>query len=188
MLYIFVFLHQTATIWGFGDTHIRCISLFSYIKPQLPASAPLIPTCCISLFSYIKPQLLAISLLLSLSCISLFSYIKPQLTTLMNDLDASCISLFSYIKPQLVSVQVRILIVVYLCFPTSNRNPSLYHLARRYVVYLCFPTSNRNYQEQLHRFHQLYIFVFLHQTATITPLLLSQSGCISLFSYIKPQH
>ena len=37
-LYILIFLHQTATEIGVGRHHLRCISLYSYIKPQLKHS------------------------------------------------------------------------------------------------------------------------------------------------------
>jgi len=77
---------------------------------------------CISLFSYIKPQLVLMSECSELSCISLFSYIKPQLIPVAEYYQGSCISLFSYIKPQLKETLSAPLPVVYLCFPTSNRN------------------------------------------------------------------
>ena len=143
LLYIFVFLHQTATLFFSLGSLNSCISLFSYIKPQ--------------------PQ--SILNIMYISCISLFSYIKPQLCDVFPAFDACCISLFSYIKPQLgysLSMEDK---VVYLCFPTSNRN--------LFVVLLCFL--------------RLYIFVFLHQTATNYLTFFKLHGCISLFSYIKPQ-
>ena len=34
-LYIVLFLHQTTTRWGKNAAAIRCISYYSYIKPQL---------------------------------------------------------------------------------------------------------------------------------------------------------
>ena len=37
-LYISLFLHQTTTIGWALLVVARCISLYSYIKPQLPAS------------------------------------------------------------------------------------------------------------------------------------------------------
>ena len=100
LLYIFVFLHQTATRPRSPVHPFRCISLFSYIKPQLVDMANHCITCCISLFSYIKPQQTAEDMFSGSCCISLFSYIKPQHLSATNDLSAGCISLFSYIKPQ----------------------------------------------------------------------------------------
>ena len=34
-LYIFIFLHQTTTCWSEALSRVSCISLYSYIKPQL---------------------------------------------------------------------------------------------------------------------------------------------------------
>ena len=34
-LYIFIFLHQTTTQSAYYQANMRCISLYSYIKPQL---------------------------------------------------------------------------------------------------------------------------------------------------------
>ena len=56
-LYILIFLHQTATSMVLSFTELCCISLYSYIKPQLCFSPSPRPTRCISLYSYIKPQL-----------------------------------------------------------------------------------------------------------------------------------
>ena len=56
-LYIFIFLHQTTTDMGLGKTVSSCISLYSYIKPQLIGFIYPFNASCISLYSYIKPQL-----------------------------------------------------------------------------------------------------------------------------------
>ena len=77
----------------------------------------------------------------------------------------SCISYLSYIKPQLLNILILILIVVYLIFPTSNRNTG---------------TAKVSISE-------LYILSFLHQTATDKDTTISQTCCISYLSYIKPQ-
>ena len=145
LLYIFVFLHQTATLCGHSIQRARCISLFSYIKPQ---------------------HILA-KVETSKGCISLFSYIKPQHLHECENKSGSCISLFSYIKPQQLLLTVDVLLVVYLCFPTSNRNSGCVQHNTLQVVYLCFPTSNRNAVVATPSHRKLYIFVFLHQTATL---------------------
>ena len=164
-MYIFVFLHQTATSAVVCIKFLSCISLFSYIKPQLAKALEASVPCCISLFSYIKPQPVCYVSLSCQCCISLFSYIKPQLDRISNATINSCISLFSYIKPQLQLVFRQVKLVVYLCFPTSNRNT----LSLQSMIFL------------------LYIFVFLHQTATVFAHFKYELSCISLFSYIKPQ-
>ena len=76
-----------------------------------------------------------------------------------------CISSYSYIKPQLALLLELLHGVVYLLIPTSNRNRAL----------LCL------------RADLLYIFLFLHQTATKREGVLLVRGCISSYSYIKPQ-
>ena len=126
-LYIFLFLHQTATHAYCFRYAGSCISSYSYIKPQLcQRCLPqllvvylLIPTsnrnCSFALYS---SKVLYIFLFLhqtatvvryqplSVSCISSYSYIKPH----------------SYIKPQLQGFHIQKEFVVYLLIPTSNRN------------------------------------------------------------------
>ena len=78
-LYIFIFLHQTTTALIYSYFFQCCISLYSYIKPQLCCVMAATPCRCISLYSYIKPQLQFLSISGLARCISLYSYIKPQL-------------------------------------------------------------------------------------------------------------
>ena len=77
----------------------------------------------------------------------------------------SCISSYSYIKPQLCQR----------CLP------------QLLVVYLLIPTSNRNCSFALYSSKVLYIFLFLHQTATVVRYQPLSVSCISSYSYIKPQ-
>ena len=98
-LYIFIFLHQTTTIKRLCSCSHRCISLYSYIKPQ-----------------------------------------HDRLTCGIDE-----------------------------------------------VVYLYIPTSNHNTIFDLEYSNLLYIFIFLHQTTTVMSLVSREFGCISLYSYIKPQ-
>ena len=58
-LYIYLFLHQTTTELQYYQTLFRCISIYSYIKPQLFRILYAIICSCISIYSYIKPQLFA---------------------------------------------------------------------------------------------------------------------------------
>ena len=104
MLYILIFLHQTATC----DER-----LYRWY-------------CCISLYSYIKPQLTPVIRVLLYGCISLYSYIKPQHSRSMFTVAMGCISLYSYIKPQPDTLLMYVRNVVYPYIPTSNRNPSLW--------------------------------------------------------------
>ena len=100
MLYIVLFLHQTTTFSFKGQDQRRCISYYSYIKPQ--------PTW----EHYINTE----------SCISYYSYIKPQQWSKRKRLPLGCISYYSYIKPQLNQSFVCYKLVVYRTIPTSNHN------------------------------------------------------------------
>ena len=62
-LYIVLFLHQTTTFSFKGQDQRRCISYYSYIKPQPCKVEKQKHYCCISYYSYIKPQHLMTSLL-----------------------------------------------------------------------------------------------------------------------------
>ena len=122
MLYIVLFLHQTATAFVELQQHLRCISFYSYIKPQHAPWCLSSPYCCISFYSYIKPQLSG-----------------PTLSS-----RHCCISFYSYIKPQLDARKLKRLYVVYRSIPTSNRNFFRNRHFLRIVVYRSIPTSNRN--------------------------------------------
>ena len=120
---------------------------------------------CISYYSYIKPQHDPNISDSERRCISYYSYIKPQLSHVETFLPISCISYYSYIKPQL--------------FPLVN--------VVMVVVYRTIPTSNHNLLMVKWRTRRLYIVLFLHQTTTGFWGTFSCFGCISYYSYIKPQ-
>ena len=80
-------------------------------------------------------------------------------------LKSCCISYYSYIKPQLFPPCLSPVVVVYRTIPTSNHNFDFYHNA--YI--------------------KLYIVLFLHQTTTTKFFNVCMLGCISYYSYIKPQ-
>ncbi len=120
-------------------------------------------------------------------CISLYSYIKPQRSLTLPSAMSCCISLYSYIKPQHKQLIIFITSVVYPYIPTSNRNKDSDNTCYRLVVYPYIPTSNRNLHSSLFNPSMLYILIFLHQTATYYLVWLVICGCISLYSYIKPQ-
>ena len=77
----------------------------------------------------------------------------------------SCISYYSYIKPQPNTRETFLLLVVYRTIPTSNHNS---------LIKLVTTKS-------------LYIVLFLHQTTTSLYIAILERGCISYYSYIKPQ-
>ena len=121
-LYIVLFLHQTTTLLGDDRYPIRCISYYSYIKPQQAGDGDYKSQSCISYYSYIKPQLVSSSGHSQVCCISYYSYIKPQLT-------------LGWIVP---------LSVVYRTIPTSNHNLGGIVTKEIPVVYRTIPTSNHN--------------------------------------------
>ena len=55
------------------------------------------------------------------------------------------------------------------------------------VVYRTIPTSNHNSNSLYRIFMMLYIVLFLHQTTTLQLATCLLVGCISYYSYIKPQ-
>ena len=164
----------------------RCISYYSYIKPQ-----PEHKDCCmkavvyrtiptsnhnkdIDLDAIIRLYIVLFlhqtttitgTLIFEDGCISYYSYIKPQLTMYLLTEMESCISYYSYIKPQPMSAADR----------------------ARYVVYRTIPTSNHNYIQAEEFRLRLYIVLFLHQTTTNTCVSCPSTSCISYYSYIKPQ-
>ena len=165
-LFISWFLHQTTT----GD---------------LPYSTP---CCCLSLDSYIKPQ----------HPRSIYNrYIVVYLLIPTSNHNSPMFKLFS-------------VGVVYLLIPTSNHNEPPIGFMVAGVVYLLIPTSNHN--PQLRRYERYELFIswflhqtttyfltikslsllfiswFLHQTTTFATLGLIALSCLSLDSYIKPQH
>ena len=101
-LYIFIFLHQTTTFSCFISQMAGCISLYSYIKPQL---------YFILIFYFIVVYLYIptsnhnlINLSRSASELYIFIFLH-QTTTFccLITLMTRCISLYSYIKPQLIA-------------------------------------------------------------------------------------
>ena len=78
--------------------------------------------------------------------------------------------------------------VVYRTIPTSNHNFPVSILHHCCVVYRTIPISNHNKSSIGKCFSSLYIVLFLHQTTTLGYGDLSHFGCISYYSYIKPQH
>ena len=100
LLYIFWFLHQTTTDWGFTNRSHR-LYIFWFLHQ----------TTTSLLTTFFKPKLYifwflhqtttkAIDEQLNASCISFDSYIKPQPCYSRQRIYRSCISFDSYIKPQ----------------------------------------------------------------------------------------
>ena len=164
-MYIFIFLHQTTTLLVRLLGTLRCISLYSYIKPQRRTVLHIAHPCCISLYSYIK----------------------PQRYTFRHEIGGSCISLYSYIKPQPLEVLTHCRPVVYLYIPTSNHNHN--HVEPLFAELYIFIFLHQTTTIHVVTFTSpgLYIFIFLHQTTTPRGGKLRFLRCISLYSYIKPQ-
>ena len=144
-----------------------CISFYSYIKPQHCRPSSGRRSRCISFYSYIKPQLYAVMIPSKLSCISFYSYIKPQLAgyrPLLSDVVYRSIPTSNRNHGDVIRIHE---FVVYRSIPTSNRNMEQNTALEATVVYRSIPTSNRNCQFSYYTVLQLYIVLFLHQTATL---------------------
>ena len=187
----------------------RCISYYSYIKPQLQYRNGREYLCCISYYSYIKPQHWSRYHPRPRSCISYYSYIKPQPQRSIGARGLGCISYYSYIKPQRYGEALQLSLVVYRTIPTSNHNSKLPTTVctSLYIVLFLHQTTTwlQDKQNTLRLYivlflHQttttarwwsrsiaLYIVLFLHQTTTLPNLNVSSLCCISYYSYIKPQ-
>ena len=170
---------------------MRCISYYSYIKPQLRGKVyefrrvvyRTIPTSNHNKWSTIIKGVVVVyrtiptsnhnnsstAQLMRSLYIVLFLH---QTTTCCNNSIYSfcCISYYSYIKPQLpcLSLQLRICCISYYSYikPQLWRGVYLKHG----VVYRTIPTSNHNSLYKRPSFSQLYIVLFLHQTTTYTTL------------------
>ena len=145
VLYILIFLHQTATFQSSKNNTNRL-----YILIFLHQTA--------TLFSDKD----------SWSLLYILIFLHQTATCVLNGrLIPCCISLYSYIKPQRVIDGISDLLAVYPYIPTSNRNGVAVPVADVCAVYPYIPTSNRN--NALYRVFiaELYILIFLHQTATI---------------------
>ena len=121
----------------------RCISYYSYIKPQ-QYHKPNLPTFVVyrtiptsnhnrvGSRQYICPLYIVLFLHQTTTddaqqqgqdgCISYYSYIKPQLDGGLYGAEHGCISYYSYIKPQHMNVRMGFWKVVYRTIPTSNHN------------------------------------------------------------------
>ena len=176
--------HNTAVLHK--DSNWLFISLFLHQTTTVLEKETALSRLFISLFLH-QTTTLCLLLLQKSSCLSLFSYIKPQLGVIYYVMLLSCLSLFSYIKPQQHHILISCINVVYLSFPTSNHNYagtecpldslfiSLFLHQTTTCTRLCYPVG------------RLFISLFLHQTTTIANTFFRFSGCLSLFSYIKPQ-
>ncbi len=209
MLYIFGFLHQTTTASVSPRAKMCCISLVSYIKPQLLVGTVSSPEGCISLVSYIKPQLHRVVVCVGLVvylwfptsnhnleftrftvyALYIFGFLHQTTTIcplLLNF--GSCISLVSYIKPQQSNVTPRasascISLVSYIKPQHSDDNAC--------TQYCCISLVSYIKPQRL-----IYCICFLLRCISlvsyIKPQLVAEQFahkvcCISLVSYIKPQ-
>ena len=143
-LYIVLFLHQTTTLFQRGLGRLRCISYYSYIKPQRIFRSYTVRFCCISYYSYIKPQLIDYPSCVTECCISYYSYIKPQHSMSHPSSQMSCISYYSYIKPQLRIVCLTIWVGCISYYSYIKPQQGDVRLWLYGVVYRTIPTSNHN--------------------------------------------
>ena len=186
-LYIVLFLHQTTT-QDYGSWFLVWLYIVLFLHQTTTAIILLALVFWLYIVLFLHQTTTCDSVrLFWLGCISFFSYIKPQHDNNWLRSMFCCISFFSYIKPQLWTEREIDIPVVYRSFPTSNHNYCLLLSRCCWVVYRSFPTSNHNGSYILTPSSLLYIVLFLHQTTTMTILLIRLCRCISFFSYIKPQ-
>ena len=208
LLFISWFLHQTTTFCQSPPARSRCLSLDSYIKPQLAllllfaASVVylLIPTSNHNVPSQREWNSCVVYLLIPTSNHNLIkdleiwtklfiSWFLHQTTTIgiPRFHFIGCLSLDSYIKPQQVS---HIIDELKSCLSLDSYikpQPDIRKSFRRTVVYLLIPTSNHNWRWGVVGSALLFISWFLHQTTTHSRECKCPSSCLSLDSYIKPQ-
>ena len=144
MLYIILFLHQTTTWILCGRVAKRCISYYSYIKPQ-------------------PVRVIGIAIM---SCISYYSYIKPQPGRGRGRLSGVVYHTIPTSNHNLSWIGLFLGTVVYHTIPTSNHNTMVSMLFMMIVVYHTIPTSNHNLSLMIKCYVWLYIILFLHQTTT----------------------
>ena len=147
MLYIILFLHQTTTSRPWTLAPRRCISSFSYIKPQLGDFSGDFWFVVYHPFPTSNHNIAG-----TIGWVHNVVY-HPFPTSNHN------------VEPVIVSTTF----VVYHPFPTSNHNRLVLHLLLHLVVYHPFPTSNHNLGLVHNHLLRLYIILFLHQTTTSLP-------------------
>ena len=185
-LYIVLFLHQTTTNKGCDKNFLRCISYYSYIKPQ-PLDFGFLFLCVVYRTIPTSNHNLIASLIIS-SALYIVLFLHQTTTGFPAVVIITCcISYYSYIKPQPDSISDNIQCVVYRTIPTSNHNLLWHRGASQKVVYRTIPTSNHNHDGYVDLCYPLYIVLFLHQTTTMMDMSICATRCISYYSYIKPQ-
>ena len=186
-LYLSLFLHQTTTPDNTPTHSNRCISLYSYIKPQRFGD--------VEFFDFVVSLSIPTSNHNSPFCtIFPLSVVSLSIPTSNHNLD-----LLAFRHSEVVSLSI----------PTSNHNcrrscsppPSLYlslflhqtttrrpcngSLRQLYLSLFLHQTTTWNKIKTLQL--MLYLSLFLHQTTTHHLHLCLRLCCISLYSYIKPQ-
>ena len=186
-LYIVLFLHQTAT-----DRTVASNYLMLYIVLFLHQTATLLGVLLVGVQLYIVLFLHQTATIhaanwYSSGCISFYSYIKPQLLVTKDTVYQGCISFYSYIKPQHFYIPDVVFLVVYRSIPTSNRNRNAGQVTALELYIVLFLHQTATSERVIKDCLMLYIVLFLHQTATGAMKRKIYFGCISFYSYIKPQ-
>ena len=207
-LYIFWFLHQTATYHTYYISMLSCISFDSYIKPQPWTYRYREGICCISFDSYIKPQ----QCVGTVCCLDVVYLLIPTSNHNSSLTNAGALSVVYLLIPtsnhnlHLILHVVTLLYIFWFLHQTTTfvtdvaslngcisfdsyiKPQLMWHIPWcRRVVYLLIPTSNHNYGNFQEEKDALYIFWFLHQTTTKWYYTIEIFRCISFDSYIKPQ-
>ena len=166
MLYIVLFLHQTTTTWSRLTCDLRCISYYSYIKPQQTRR-----TCR---FDCVVYRTIPTSNHNSLMIVANTSKVVYRTIPTSNH-NSSPKSGFLLIvvyrtiptsNHNFYNIVIFFAAVVYRTIPTSNHNRCTQEWKNIFVVYRTIPTSNHNGDDIVYIYHMLYIVLFLHQTTT----------------------
>ena len=145
---------------------MRCLSIYSYIKPQHNTQSLIAPVRCLSIYSYIKPQQSFCRLVPRRRCLSIYSYIKPQLLTRCGGLrrgvylsiPTSNHNRFNNNNPQL-----GVFIYLFLHQTTTLVPPKSWQIG--VFIYL-FLHQTTTCGSKLWRSPMVFIYLFLHQTTT----------------------
>ena len=164
-LYIFIFLHQTTTSYQHSASRQSCISLYSYIKPQLEVLVLSIGPGCISLYSYIKPQRVPLQT-------ENTSVVYLYIPTSNHNASVLLITIFA------------LYIFIFLHQTTTIHRRAYIYLGLYIFIFLHQTTTTILPFFLLQSCISLYSYI---KPQRVGHMSITRGRCISLYSYIKPQ-
>ena len=164
-LYIVLFLHQTTTLRRLRTTCSRCISYYSYIKPQL-------------LFLMERKHSVVYR------TIPTSNHNSHRLGNYLSTVVYRTIPTSNH-NVQVCNQFRRMLYIVLFLHQTTTQSCIWYETLKLYIVLFLHQTTTNSDVSQV--IWTLYIVLFLHQTTTPRSHCPLYCSCISYYSYIKPQ-